>query len=89
MATIELTFRPGVTTQVEIDDRNILFYAAHRKTAEVPDQTRVVQEAMENPIDTERLEDLLKPGQSVVIMVDDITRPTPAAKIPSFRSSRG
>jgi nickel-dependent lactate racemase len=84
MAKFELTFRPGVTTQVEIDDQNLLFYAAHRKTAEVPDQTRVIQNALENPVGTEKLEDLLKPGQSVVIMVDDITRPTPAAKILPF-----
>ena len=34
MARFELTFRPGVTTQVEIDDDNLLFYARHRKTVE-------------------------------------------------------
>jgi nickel-dependent lactate racemase len=84
MATFELVFRPGVTTQVEIDDRNLLFYAAHRKTAEVPDQTRVIQDALENPIGTEKLEDLVEPDHRVVIMVDDITRPTPAAQILPF-----
>ncbi len=84
MATVELLFRPGVPTHVEIDDRNLLFYAAHRKTAEVPDQTRVIQDALENPIGTGRLEDLLKPDHNVVIMVDDITRPTPAASILPF-----
>lgn len=84
MATIELTFRPGVTTQVEIDDRNLLFYATHRKVVEIPDQTRVIQEAMENPVGTGKLEHLLKPDHSVAIMVDDITRPTPAAKILPF-----
>jgi nickel-dependent lactate racemase len=84
MAKFELVFRPGVTTQVEIDDQDLLFYAAHRKTAEVPDQTRVIQEALENPIGTRKLEDLLKPGQSVVIMVDDATRPTPASRILPF-----
>jgi nickel-dependent lactate racemase len=84
MATFELVFRPGVTTQVEIDDRNLLFYAAHHKTAEVPDQARVIQDALENPIGTGKLEDLLEPDHSVVIMVDDITRPTPAAQILPF-----
>jgi nickel-dependent lactate racemase len=69
---------------VEIDERNLLFYAAHRKTAEPPHQVRVIQEALENPIGTGRLEDLLKPDHSVVIMVDDITRPTPAASILPF-----
>lgn len=84
MVTIELVFRPGVTTQVEINDRNLLFYAAHRKTADVPDQTQVIREALENPIGTGKLDDLLKPNHNVVIMVDDITRPTPAAKILPF-----
>ena len=84
MASIELVFRPGVTTRVEIDDQNLLFYAAHRKIADIPDQTRVIEEALRSPIGTDRLEQLLHPDQSVVIMVDDITRPTPAAKILPF-----
>jgi len=84
MAKFELVFRPGVTTQVEIDAHNLLFYAAHRKAVEFPDQRRVVQDALENPIGTGKLEDLLQPDHSVVIMVDDATRPTPAAKILPF-----
>jgi nickel-dependent lactate racemase len=84
MARFELVFRPGVTTQVEINDQNLLFYAAHRKIAEVPDQTRVIEDALANPIGTEKLETLLRPDHSVVIMVDDITRPTPAARVLPF-----
>jgi len=81
MATIELVFRPGVTTRVDIDDENLLFYAAHRKTAAIPDQTRVIEQALQAPIGSGKLEELLGPDQRVVIMVDDITRPTPTAKI--------
>jgi nickel-dependent lactate racemase len=81
MTRIELTFKPGVNTHVDIAERNLLFYAAHHKVAEVPDQTRVIRDALENPIGSDRLEDLLKPDHNVVIMVDDLTRPTPAAKI--------
>jgi nickel-dependent lactate racemase len=81
MARIELVFRPGVNTYVDVDDDNLLFYAAHHKTAEVPDQQRVVVEALENPIGTLKLERMLKPDQKIVIMVDDLTRPTPAADI--------
>ena len=84
MRTIELTFLPGVTTRVELEEQNLLFYAGHRKVAHVPDQTQVVQQALENPIGTGKLEEVLKPDDSVVIMVDDITRPTPAAKILPF-----
>jgi len=81
MPAFDLTLSPGVTTQVEVDDDNLLFYARHRRTVEIPDQTAVIQDAFWRPIGTGRLEELLTPDQSVVIMVDDGTRPTPAAKI--------
>ncbi len=38
---------------------------------------QLATEAMENPINGHRLEDRVKPGSRVVIMVDDVTRPTP------------
>lgn len=81
MTTYELTFRPGVTTQVEVDDRNMLFYAAHRKVDVLPDQATVIDAALDNPIGADRLEHTLNPNARVVIIVDDITRPTPTAKI--------
>jgi nickel-dependent lactate racemase len=81
MARIELVFKPGVSTYVDVDEDNLLFYATHHRTAEVPDQQRVVVEALENPIGTLKLEHMLKPDQKIVIMVDDLTRPTPAADI--------
>lgn len=81
MTSIELAFRPGVTARVEIDDRNLLFHAAHRRATAVPDQRQVILDALAHPIGTGRLETLVHPGQSVVILFDDITRPTPAAAI--------
>ncbi len=84
MKPIELTFKPSVTTQVEIDENNLLFYAAHRKVADIPDQKQVVLEALENPIGADKLENLLAPDNKVMILVDDITRPTPAADIIPF-----
>ena len=42
MARIELTFRPGVTTDVEINDQNLIFYAAQQKTGQLPDQKQVI-----------------------------------------------
>jgi len=84
MAIVELEFRPGVATQVEIDDRNLLFYAAHRSPARIPDQTHVVQHALDHPIGSGTLADSLNPDSSVVVIVDDFTRPTPAARILPF-----
>jgi len=79
--TFELTFKPGVTTQVNVDDRNFLFYASHRQVTQIADQTRVVRDALNNPIGTAQLSNLLGPNQRIVILFDDITRPTPTAHI--------
>jgi nickel-dependent lactate racemase len=81
MANIELVFRPGVTTNVEIDDQRLLFYAAPRAVNQVPDPERVVEAALDNPIGMGKLEELFEPSHRVVILVDDITRPTPAYRI--------
>jgi nickel-dependent lactate racemase len=81
VAHIEIAFRPGVTTTVDIDDRNLLFHAVQPQTKHVPDQRQVILDALAHPIGTSRLETLVRAGQSVVILFDDITRPTPAAAI--------
>jgi nickel-dependent lactate racemase len=78
---LELAFKPGVTTEVEIDDANLLFYATHQVVAEVPDPKRVIEDALEHPIGTPLLGDLVGTSDRVMILVDDITRPTPAGTI--------
>jgi len=87
MATIELKFRPGVTTHVEVADRNLLFYAAPARDGKIPDQKSVIERALQHPIESPTLEEILRqqaprglPG-TVAVLVDDITRPTPAAMI--------
>ncbi len=37
--------------------------------------------ALDNPIGTARLEDIVKPGESVVIVTSDITRPFPGSRV--------
>jgi nickel-dependent lactate racemase len=85
MPKLELAFRPGVTTEVSIDDANLLFYATHQATAEAtargPDPERAIEDALAHPIGTPPLEDLVGAHDRVMILVDDITRPTPAGAI--------
>lgn len=76
-----LDFKPGVRTSLEIDRKNLLFYAAPLNPGIIPDQKQIVEDSLENPIGTDRLEHLLKPTMKIVILVDDITRPTPTAKL--------
>ncbi len=48
------------------------------RTARIaPDPTSVLNSALDNPIGSERLEAIVRPGQKVTIVVDDLTRPTP------------
>jgi nickel-dependent lactate racemase len=70
-----------VTTEVEIDEENLLFCAAPREVEQVPDQAKIIEEALEHPIDARKLEEQLQPDDRVLILVDDITRPTPAHKV--------
>ncbi len=81
MAQHTLTFRHRVTTQVEIDDKNLVFKADPVKINKIPDQYKVVENAFNYPIGSDKLEHLLKKDQSVVVLVDDITRPTPSKDI--------
>jgi len=61
----------------EVEDRNVLYFAAPVAINEKPSPDEAAEEALDNPYGSPRLEELVKPGQSIAILVDDITRPTP------------
>ncbi|MHB8613308.1 MAG: nickel-dependent lactate racemase family protein [Candidatus Dormibacteraceae bacterium] len=42
-----------------------------------PNPTKAVDRALDDPIGSDRLEHIVRPGQKVTIVVDDLTRPTP------------
>jgi nickel-dependent lactate racemase len=48
-----------------------------RKMASVPNVTRAVEEVLNRPIGTSRLRELVKPNQTVALVVTDITRQLP------------
>lgn len=50
----------------------------------VPDQDRLLQQAMANPVGTPRLWELAKPGKKIAIITSDLTRPTPSAQMLPF-----
>lgn len=78
---IELTFKPGVTTEVEVPEANLLFNAAPFVTGRPPNEDRLIADALDHPIGARRIEEQLRAGMRVVVLVDDITRPTPTARI--------
>ncbi len=84
MATFALPFRPGVTTRLDVDDRNLLFCARHRTPPLHGDDDERIRAALEHPIGCPPLHTSLRSGNRVVLIVDDATRPTPAARILPF-----
>jgi nickel-dependent lactate racemase len=65
--TIELQIPDGVPVQ----------WVESREMARVPDVRRAVEEALSRPMETPRLRDLVKRGQTVALVVTDITRKLP------------
>lgn len=45
------------------------------------DETAVVKKALEEPIGSKRLNQIVKPGDKIVIITSDITRPMPTGKV--------
>jgi len=67
----------------KIDEKKLLYNIMPslppRPTAE--EEEAKVRGALDNPIGTERIEDFVKSGDRVALLVDDWTRPTPAFKV--------
>jgi len=62
---------------IQIPDNVPVRQVESRKIAPVPDVKRAVEESLSRPIGTKRLRDLVKPNQTVALVVTDITRQLP------------
>ena len=62
---------------LNIPDHVPVQWVESRKIPPVPDVKRAIEEALQNPIGTPRLRDLVRKGQSVALVVTDITRKLP------------
>jgi Uncharacterized conserved protein len=60
-----------------------LILKGHFKDAAVDHKYELgeIERSLENPIGSKRLQDIVSPGQKVVIMASDITRPSPTKKL--------
>jgi nickel-dependent lactate racemase len=65
------------TISLKIPDKISVQQVESREMAPVPNVRRAVEEALSRPIGTPRLRDLVKPGQTVALVVTDITRKFP------------
>lgn len=54
------------------------------ETTEACDEDEIMHKAIKNPIDSKRLRDIVKPGETVAIVTSDISRPMPSYKVLPF-----
>lgn len=64
--------------ELEADEKNVLCELLPNKVEIGLTGGDEVKRAIENPIGTKRLKDIVKPGERVVIITSDITRPMPS-----------
>jgi nickel-dependent lactate racemase len=72
------------TIALQIPDGVPVQWVASREMKPVPDVRGAVEEALDRPIGTSRLRNLVRPGQTVALVVTDITRKLPEGIILSY-----
>ncbi|MGA9187472.1 MAG: nickel-dependent lactate racemase [Methanosarcina sp.] len=67
--------------KLEIPERNISSVILPSEPKKMGDAAFLIKKALENPIKSRRLSEIVNPDSRVAIIVSDVTRPTPTAKI--------
>ena len=77
---IDFGFGTGVQS-VEVPDKNLLGILMANDVPKGLMNEEEVRRALENPIGTPRLKDIVKPGEKIAVITSDITRPCPTYRI--------
>lgn len=77
---IELAKAKGVE-KVEVPDKNIIEILKPNEVEVELTGMAEVERAINNPIGSARLREIVKPGESIAIITSDITRPIPSYKV--------
>ncbi|MDO9516846.1 MAG: lactate racemase domain-containing protein, partial [Methanosarcinaceae archaeon] len=80
MSAINLPFGHGSMT-VEVPDENLASTIMSFEPEITEDGISLIRAALEDPVNCERLSEIVTPDASVVIIVSDTTRPTPTAQM--------
>jgi lactate racemase len=75
---VSLNYGTG-TQSLDIDDENYLGTLNPKEIKEVKDPIQEVRNALSNPIGSKKLEELAKYHKKIVILVSDISRPSPSS----------
>jgi nickel-dependent lactate racemase len=71
----------SMALELDIPGRNLSSIILPSEPEKKEDGTSLIKRALENPIKSRRLCEIVKPDSKVAIVVSDITRPTPTAKL--------
>ncbi|HXZ98406.1 MAG TPA: nickel-dependent lactate racemase [Candidatus Acidoferrum sp.] len=77
----KLPFGHHQKVDFDIPDKNLTYYVERKKLPPVSDVCDSVVEAVNKPIGMPPLSKLAKRGDKVVVLVDDLTRPTPQNEV--------
>ena len=77
----KLPFGHHQTVEFDIPEKNLSYYVERKRLPAVSDVRASVAEALKKPIGMPPLSKLAKKGDKVVVLVDDLTRPTPQNKV--------
>ncbi len=64
--------------ELDIPEKNLISVVTANEVLAMRQGAEEVKYALENPITSKRLKDLVKPGESICIVTSDITRPCPS-----------
>jgi lactate racemase len=71
----------SMALELDIPERNISSIILPSEPDNKEQETFLIKNALENPVKSKRLSEIINPGSRVVIIVSDVTRPTPTVKL--------
>ena len=77
----KLPYGHNQSVEFDVPDRNVVFFVERKKLPAVRDVGQSVSEALKKPIGIPAFDRMAKKGDKVVVIVDDLTRPTPQKEI--------
>ena len=78
--TIPLAFGSGIS-ELSVPEKNVSSIILPSESTIKEEGASLIKKALENPIKSTRLSEIVNPDSRVAIIVSDVTRPTPTAKI--------
>ena len=76
----ELGYGKGIQ-KIEIPDANLMGVLLPENAAAERSEDQEVLRALEEPIGSLKLREIIRPGEKIAIVTSDITRPMPTAKV--------